>query len=317
VKVDFTYEGDAHSVAVRGSIESLGGTEMRREGNAWVASVEVPSDIRASYWFGVDGEEDWKRWLPDASNPTRYVYPAGLHFTGDQEVVSSLLEGPDAKPYFWTVEQDVPHGSVELRELDGRRVWIYTPVTEPEALLLLFDGHEYTTLAPAPTVLDNLIAAGEIPATAAVLPDSPDTESRFRDLGQSRAFLDWAVDRLLPWAGCSAPPRRSVVAGSSMGGLASTYFARERPDVFGNALVQSGGFPGMPVVVPPGLAVRWYLDVGLLEDNLLTGTRVLRDDLRAKGYDVAYGEFPGGHDFFWWGETLADGLVALLRPDRR
>jgi enterochelin esterase family protein len=162
-----------------------------------------------------------------------------------------------------------------------------------------------------------LFAAGEIPATAAVLPDSPDTESRFRDLGQSRAFLDWAVDRLLPWAGFSAPAERTVVAGSSMGGIASTYFARERSDVFGNALVQSGGFPGMPVVVPPGLPVRWYLDVGLLEDKLLTGTRALRDDLRAKGYDVTYREFPGGHDFFWWGETLADGLVALLRPDRR
>ena len=100
-----------------------------------------------------------------------------------------------------------------------------------------------------------------------------------------------------------------------MGGLAATYFAVVRPDVFGNALVQSGGFPGMPVVVPPGLPVRWYLDVGVLEDRLLDSTRALRDDLRAKGYDVAYQEFSGGHDFFWWRETLADGLIALLRPD--
>ena len=100
-----------------------------------------------------------------------------------------------------------------------------------------------------------------------------------------------------------------------MGGLASLYFASERPDVFGNALVQSGGFPGLPVDVPPGLPVRWYLDVGLLEDALLVSTRELRDDLSSKAYSVAYQEFPGGHDFFWWGETLADGLVALLRPD--
>jgi enterochelin esterase-like enzyme len=73
----------------------------------------------------------------------------------------------------------------------------------------------------------------------------------------------------------------------------------------------------MPVVVPAGLPVRWYLDVGLLEARLLDSTRELRDDLRRNGYDPAYREFPGGHDFFWWRETLADGLIALLRPEAR
>ena len=53
----------------------------------------------------------------------------------------------------------------------------------------------------------------------------------------------------------------------------------------------------------------------MLEGLLLDSTRELRDDLRSKGYEVDYREFPGGHDFFWWGETLADGLVALLRPE--
>src|SRR5262249_55344359 len=188
---------------------------------------------------------------------------------------------PLAPSFRWSTERDVPHGVVEEHELDGRPVWTYLPPgAPPEALLLLFDGREYTTIAPAPIVLDNLIAAGEIPPTAAVLPDSLDTETRFRELGQDPAFLDWAVDRLLPWSGLSAPRDRVVVAGSSMGGVASLYFATERPDVFGNALVQSGGFPGMPVVVPAGLPVRWYLDVGMLELSLLESTRELRDDLR-------------------------------------
>jgi enterochelin esterase family protein len=40
--------------------------------------------------------------------------------------------------------------------------------------------------------------------------------------------------------------------------------------------------------------------------------RVLREGLQAAGYEVAYQEYSGGHDFFWWRETLADGLIALL-----
>src|SRR5262249_29728450 len=176
---------------------------------------DVPDDVRATYWYGLDGEEDWTRWLTDPSNPRRYVYPAGLSFTGDHEVVASLLEGPLAPSFRWSTERDVPHGVVEEHELDGRPLWTYLPPnTSPEALLLLFDGREYTTIAPAPIVLDNLIAAGEIPPTAAVLPDSLDTEARFRDLDQDPAFLDWVVDRLLPWSGLSAPRDQVVVAGS-------------------------------------------------------------------------------------------------------
>lgn len=33
----------------------------------------------------------------------------------------------------------------------------------------------------------------------------------------------------------------------------------------------------------------------------------------ARSRVLTYQEYAGGgHDFFWWGETLADGLVALL-----
>ena len=184
-------------------------------------------------------------------------------------------------------------------------------------MLLLFDGREYTSLAPAHVVLDNLFAEGLIPATAAILPDSVEHALRVRDLDESADFLDWCVNTLLPWSGFEAPRERTVVGGSSFGGKASLYFARERPDVFGGAVVQSGGFPGMPVEIPAGRSQRFWLDVGLFEEQLLDSVRLLRADLEAKGYDVGYREFPGGHDFVWWRETLADGLVHVLRPGGR
>lgn len=311
MRFELRYRGEAQRVRVRGSIEAAGDAELRRDGDEWVTALDLPADVRAVYWFALDGEDDWLRWLPDPTNSKRYVYPRGLHFTGNDEVVGSLLEGPEAKPLTWSTPRDVPHGEVTVDVVDGRRVWRYAPPAEPEALLLLFDGHEYTTLANTPAVLDNLLAETGL-ALAAIMPDSPETEQRFRELRGDPAFLAWCTERLLP----PFPRERTVVAGSSMGGLAATRFAVERPDLFSGALVQSGGFPGMPVEVPAGLPVRWYLDVGVLEDRLLEATRALRDDLRTKGYDVSYQEFPGGHDFFWWQETLADGLRFLLRPGR-
>jgi hypothetical protein len=70
----------------------------------------------------------------------------------------------------------------------------------------------------------------------------------------------------------------------------------------------------------PCSGARFYLDAGRLENrtfddgapSLLASNRHLRDVLIAKGYDVTYREFAGGHDSVWWRSTLADGRIALL-----
>jgi len=38
----------------------------------------------------------------------------------------------------------------------------------------------------------------------------------------------------------------------------------------------------------------------------------MRDVLLNKGYSVAYENFPSGHDYLGWSETLATGLIALI-----
>jgi enterochelin esterase family protein len=69
----------------------------------------------------------------------------------------------------------------------------------------------------------------------------------------------------------------------------------------------------------PTLPVKFYLDAGTFEmdsagegGDILEASRHLRDVLRAKGYEVHYQQFVGGHDGLSWRGTLADGLIALL-----
>jgi enterochelin esterase family protein len=135
-------------------------------------------------------------------------------------------------------------------------------------------------------------------------------------------------------------PQRVTIGGSSYGGLAATCAAYRHPETFGNVLSQSGSYwwtpppdPSKPDTFTPGadpsyvaqlfvnspkLPLRFYLDAGSLEldrdgdgSSILVTNRHLRDVLRAKGYEVFYQEFQGGHDYLSWRGTLADGLILL------
>jgi enterochelin esterase family protein len=69
----------------------------------------------------------------------------------------------------------------------------------------------------------------------------------------------------------------------------------------------------------PKLSLRFYLAAGTFEidrdgagGGILETTRTLRDVLLAKGYEVHYQQFVGGHDGLSWPGALDDGLIALL-----
>jgi enterochelin esterase family protein len=76
-------------------------------------------------------------------------------------------------------------------------------------------------------------------------------------------------------------------------------------------------------IARPRLPIRFYLTAGKDEFDpsgngrgILTTSQHLRDVLLAKGYEVHYNEFYGGHDFLSWRGSLADGLIALLGNPR-
>lgn len=323
----------------------LGGTDV------WYKTYRLRSDVRLSYGFVPNPTDESLSYsnretaqLADPLNPRTVSAQANIGH--------SLLELP-AAPSQEVVRRrtQAPGGRLEELTLTSavlkaeRRAWIYTPPNfnpkraAPYPMLICFDGWVYTQpeFVPTPTILDNLIADGKIPPTVGVFIEQAPQPQRNIELGNNQPFLDFVVDELLPrvrqkWHATS-DPKRTVVCGSSSGGLASAFFAFRRPDVFGNVLSQSGAFwPGHTRDDPerewltrqyessPKLPVRLVLQVGILEvvntpnggPSILATNRHLRDVLKAKGYDVSYREVAGGHEPLSWRGGMADGLVQLL-----
>jgi enterochelin esterase-like enzyme len=228
-----------------------------------------------------------------------------------------------------------------------RKITVYTPPgystsASPYGLLLVFDGDTYIQVVPTPVILDNLIAAKRMPPVVAVMIGNV---ARATELPCNPTFADFLATELVPWLrrnyNVSTDPRSVTIGGSSYGGLAATYAAYRHPETFGNVLSQSGSYWWTPptdsmkpgsfdrdrdpsyvanlFVESPKLPVRFYLDAGSMEldlsgrgGSILVPNRHLRDVLRAKGYEVFFREFIGGHDYVSWRETLADGLILLM-----
>jgi len=109
----------------------------------------------------------------------------------------------------------------------------------------------------------------------------------------------------------------------------STYFNPDKPSAVDNGRYADFGWIIRQFAETPKVQLRFYLDAGLMEDlsprkpvqagdtsqagdlSGLVANRYLRDVLRAKGYEVNYFEFNGGHSDPRF-QTLANGLLALI-----
>lgn len=312
----------------------------------WLSHNDPLRDIEDEDW-----KERMATFRLDPLNSHSHTYHKDKKDPDDEDWSFSLLELPDAPRQLWiTPRDDVPHGKVEMFRLrseileNKRRVYVYTPPGytpdgETYGLLVIFDGAVYVNsdYVPTPTILDNLIAEGKIPPLVAVLPDSLGQKTRSRELPCYEPFVEYLKQELLPWVHAhyhvTSDPKRTIAAGSSYGGLGAAFVGFKAPEVFGNVLSQSGTFRWNPregegvrdlneeawlirqFVTSPKLPLRLYLEVGLLErsgtEDMVVMNRRMRDVLEAKGYDVAYSEYNGGHDYTCWRGSLADGLTWL------
>jgi enterochelin esterase family protein len=176
-----------------------------------------------------------------------------------------------------------------------------------------------------------MIAHGQIPPIVAVMTDESTPSIRNSELPCNPQFADFLAKELVPLAraryGVTASPAHTIVAGSSYGGLASVFAGMKHPEVFGNVIALSGSFFWKPegtseaewltrlVDNSPKLPLRFYLEVGLMEDFSfeVEPNRHMEQTLLAKLYPTGYAEFDGGHSFLTWSQGMVRGLGYLMR----
>jgi enterochelin esterase-like enzyme len=353
-RVTFLWRGDAQSVRLLWALKRDEAMLQRLDGtDVWYRSETLPRGTRFTYRLAPDAPTG--RGGVSAVAQVDPLNSRRFQESDEDDIysVASVTELPGAAPQPWIEPTDAPKGKVErmrfvsTRMASDREIAIYTPPGYRRdgpalPLVVLFDEEAYVRRIPTPTILDNLIAAGKIPPTIAVLVGNSSEDNRLVELVANPAFKSLVAEELIPWVrgryAVSADPAETVIGGSSMGGFAAAYIALERPDLFGKVLAQSGSFWWSPtrspfdpakydalsepswlahrLAVEPSRPVVFYLDAGAFEGGeaggILDTTRHIRDVLKARGYVVHYGEFIGGHDYVNWRGTLADGLIALL-----
>jgi len=328
---------------------------MHTQGDGlWTLSRRLPSTLRSSYQIcpirdePLHGHPSEERWMQILSMGARDPYNPAILAAGTtygNPGPASILELPDSLPQPWHARRaGVMEGTVTPYEIvAGDRapaivhVYLphgYEPDVVPFPLVVLFDAKWWMNVDVTAT-FDNLIAAAAVSPMIVVGVESIHSATRWQGLTHPEVFEPFLVEELLPWVKArwkiSENPAETVLVGQSLGGLLISHAARSHPDRFGWVIGQSialwwpgdneGGLTGKQVIDAYAsrdhVPVRFFLDVGSRERELLESMRVMRDTLEGLHYDVRYREYDGGHDFACWRGGLADGLIAALGPRNR
>lgn len=270
--------------------------------------------------------------MADAAEPVTGPSPDDVRrFTGAKTLDEPYALGPDSRR-----RPGVPLGRLHRFTQADSRVYpsttrdyvVYVPAqydgSEAAALTVFQDGHLYLADdCAADVVMDNVIAAGEMPVTIGlfVSPGSPGPGLPIWGGGDNRsveydtvdgAYARLLSDELIPalektWRLTGDRERRAIV-GISSGGLCAFNAAWERPDVFSKVVVHCGSFVNIrggdrfPSMVRRAERkdLRVALQTGANDLDIVFGdwplaNRQMASALAYRGYDHRFDFGEGGH----------------------
>ncbi len=338
----FLWRGDADAVGVEHRVTGLPDPVVMRRlrggGDLWHATVELPPGSRIEYRILVRRGGDIESVL-DPLNPKQAHDPSGS---------KSVLEAGGYETPWWAVADPavVPGELVEVR-IPSRhlkreaRVTLYLPVRmrrrDRLPLLVMHDGGDFLNFSGVATVLDNLMHHRLVADTLVALTHPGERLSEYAaSPAHSRFLTAELVPRLERTMPLRADPAGRVLAGASMGAIASLAAAVRAPGFYGGLLLQSGTFyyrvagrsrregPLEPVLrfvngiraAPRLVAERIFLSVGAFEPSA-DHNRGMAATLQAMAAEFRLVEGLDGHNWISWRDRLLDGLGWLLPGDAR
>lgn len=252
--------------------------------------------------------------------------------------LAARAEGPYPVDPASERHEGVPRGEVTRHRFTGSKIypgternyWVYTPPgydpAKPPCLMVFQDGSGYVDEKGAsrvPVVFDNLIHAGEMPATLAVFVDPgvvpasrENSQPRFnRSYEYDAASGDYArflIDELLPEVAKEHPfssdPDHHAICGASSGGSAAFNAAWQRPDAFRRVYSMIGTFIGLrgcdefPILIrkTEPKPLRVFLQDGSNDNNIYCGdwwisNQDMLSALTFSGYEVNHVWGEGKH----------------------
>ena len=321
------WHGRADGVAVKTFMPRFPGhLPMHLSDGRWWLDLHLPSDARIEYRLEIRRGNRYESTL-DPDRPEVATNPFG-----ENSVLrcSAYPASPEVAP---SIEWHQRGFRVLSRAFCGRRSHhLLSPVGYPDRqplpLLVLHDGRDYADHAAIGAVLGAAVHAGELPAMRVVLLEPRHRNTEYAaNLGHASHVVDEVLPRLEALVGIGS---RRVVAGASLGAVASWHAAWFRPDAFTGMVLQSGTFAfSRHAEVPEELTrpIRNFL-TDALDDPRLQGMRVgqtcgrfeslidwnrtvaerMSPVVTALGYEERW----TGHDWGAWSDMFVGALRTAL-----
>ncbi len=226
----------------------------------------------------------------------------------------------------------------------SRDYFTYVPAgldpAKPANLLVVQDARLYLADQVAlPTVLDNLISAGELEPTIAVLAEPGDVKDQPKGSRGNRSreydavndmYVRFLLGELLPEAleglNVTKDPRKRAIMGMSSGGICAFNAAWERPDQFGKVISHVGSYTNIQGghIYPSRVRqnakreLRVFLQGGVKDLNNAFGNwPIANHDMAAalayRNYEFRFEFGLGGHSMDHGGAIMPQTLKWIFR----
>jgi len=305
----------AKSVRVAGMIDHSRGIDLIKVGETglWARVERIPTDTKFAFHFEVDGKRVGGRVV----EMPEWTYP------------SESKEKPGA-----SYGKTIPLNFRSMVYNNDRTGSIYIPAASdsagpPAALMVFQDGDAYLK-EHVGTVVDNLIAAKQMPVTILVLLNpgvnddrSPNRSVEYDTLSDKYAtFLETEVlPRVSKDYKIRADPAGRAIGGASSGGICAFTVAWQRPDLFGRVCSQIGSFTNIRggnaypnlVRTAPKKPIKVFLHDGTNDlinrhGDWWQANEAMNAALNEKGYDVFFLKDRGCHAYWSCGRVLPEAL---------